>query len=181
MRMRHLLLAATLLAPPGAASASTNSASGLASATVIQPITARQTADLDFGMLASGQATAGTVALAANGASYGGGAVQICGLAGCLAPHTAGFAVTGEAGHAYVVATPAQLAISGITEDGGAAPVLMVENLSVATASRPGAGAFGQIGDDGSDSFTVGGTLSLPATLQPARYHASFAVIVSYN
>ena len=184
---------AAVIALPGAAHAGGTSASamGVASAVVIQPITVRQTADLDFGMLANGQGTPGAVTIDASGASYRGGAAQICafsgmgggmaGGGGCITPHAAGFAVSGEAGHAYSVSAPTRLAITGVADGGGPAPTLIIEGFGVVTASRPGAGAFGLIGADGTDSFLVGGTLAIPATLLPARYRASFPVIVSYD
>lgn len=194
MRARRLLRAAILamLAMPGLAHAGgvSTSAMGFATAVVIQPITVHQTADLDFGMLASGQGTPGAVTISATGASYSGGAAQICALSGmgganvggsCITPHAAGFAVSGEAGHAYSVSAPTKLTITGVADSGGPAPTLTIVGFTVTTASRPGAGTFGLIGADGTDSFVVGGTLALPATLQPARYRASFPVVVSYD
>ena len=191
MRARRLLRAAILamLAVPGLAHAGgiSTSAMGFATAVVIQPITVHQTADLDFGMLASGQGTPGAVTISATGASYSGGASQICAISGiggggsCITPHVAGFAVSGEAGHAYSVSAPTRLAIAGVADSGGPAPTLTIVGFTVTTASRPGAGTFGLIGADGTDSFLVGGTLAIPATLQPARYRASFPVVVSYD
>ena len=183
--LRAAILA--VLALPGTAQAGGTSASamGVATAVVVQPITVQQTADLDFGMLASGQGTPGAVTITASGASYSGGAAQICALGsgggGCITPHAAGFAVSGEAGHAYSVSAPTRLAIAGVADDGSPAPTLTIAGFTVTTTSRPGAGSFGLIGADGTDSFVVGGTLALPATLQPARYRASFPVIVSYD
>ena len=167
-------LAALLVLAPGAAWAHGGSASmtGVAAAMVVAPLRVEKQADLDFGTIAHAPGEVGTVWVAPGvaGASYGGGAAAV----GAGVPHPARFAVMGEAGRQYGVTVPAEVVAQG---DGGAAP-LQVDSLSVASASE--SGAIGRLDSGGSDSFTVGGRLILPAETGAAHYSAQIPVIVTY-
>lgn len=186
---RALFLAAAsvlLSAAPALAQGGSASATGAASATIVAPIAVRQIADLDFGVVAAGASQAGSVTIlpGISAARYDGSARQSCGAGGkCPAPHFASFEVSGEAGRAYTIATPASVAIGGdaLGDGVGAAPVLRVEAIGLRSASRPGAGPAGTLDPAGRDRFDLGGTLRLPATVAPARYRVSIPVIVTYS
>jgi len=166
--------------PAAHAAGTTAVAFGVAGATIVQPISVTQTADLDFGAIVGDRQQGGSVTIApdGSGAAYAGGASAVPGYAPA---HAAGFAVSGEAGRAYTISAPATLTITGEMLSGGAAPSLTIAALRVRTASRPASGPAGLLGADGRDSFAVGGTLVLPAAATPAHYRASLPVIVTYG
>lgn len=183
---RHLLMtggfACAAAATPALAAGNMASALGMASATVIAPISVTQVADLDFGTLTGGHGAAGTITVATGGgATYAGSAQAVCGATGCLTPHAARFAVRGEPGRAYVVTAPASITANGSTLAGGTAPGLVIDALTIRTDSRPAASASGILDGNGTDGFDVGGTLELTPDLVPARYRAWFPMLVSYG
>lgn len=176
-----LILAVAALALPARAPAAT--ALGQAGAEVVTPITVTPLADLDFGVIATSSLAGSVTVSAAGGASFAGGAAGLCDGSACVDPHPARFAVSGEANRSYAVATPAAITITGAPLTAGEAPPpdLVIAGLTVRAASRPGAGAGGTLDSGGADSFTVGGTLTLPGQLPPARYRAVVPVVVTYG
>ncbi len=181
-----------LLAPSPAAAAGGTSATaqGAAEATIVQPIVVRVISNLDFGMLTASRTMGGTVTVdpaatnEAGGARYGGGASPAClGGGACPQIHASHFAVHGEAARSYVVRAPANLVASGtlIGSVAGAAPDLVIETLTVRTASQPENGAAGTLDVNGQDYFSIGGTLVVPAGTSPAHYQATLPVIVTYS
>lgn len=183
MRARALLVGIGLALAAGEARADgrTASATGMAQAQVVAPLVAVREADLDFGAIFA-TAVPGTVMVTgAGGLAYGGGVQPACAPGACGNPHAARFAVNGEAGRAYLVSLPASVMATGTLADGGAAPALEVSELTVRSASRPGAGAGGQLDAAGRDRFEVGGTLHVPGGTPAASNRATVAVIVSYG
>ena len=167
--------------PASAAATATATATGSASAEVIAALVVTRTADLDFGTILASPA-AGTVTVSPAGAvGFAGGARPACGAAACGGPHAARFLVRGEPGRAYTVVAPVQVIASGQAAAPGAATPqgLLVDDLTVQTASRGGAG--GTLDSGGDDSFNLGGTLRLPAGTPPARYRAVVPVTVIYG
>jgi Domain of unknown function (DUF4402) len=165
-------------------------AEGMASATVVRPVSVRQLADLDFGVILAGSEAAGEVELApaATGAVYAGGARRGCaGLADCPRPHAASFEVTGESGRAYMITAPDSVTVTAEAAGAGsggqfAEPLpLRVNALRLRSASRPEAGPAGKLDGAGTDRFDLGGTLHVPAGSPPARYRVDVPVIVSYS
>lgn len=194
MAARPLMLAAAMgsmvAAPALAASGNAASATGMASATIVQPIAVAELADLDFGNVASdgdGAVGAGsvTVAPAITGATYTGSSRNACdtGL-DCPDPHAARFVVTGEVNRAYTITVPAELTITPrpLAHDTTTIPAaLVVDSIQVRTASRPGDGPAGLLDTAGHDYFEIGGRLQLPASLPPARYSTAIQVVVTYS
>jgi hypothetical protein len=181
MRWRAPVVAAALVLAAGAAPAhaASSHAAGFASATVVRPLRVVATADMDFGTITHLPGTSGTVTVSPGmaGAVYAGGAGAACAGADCGSAHSAGFAVTGEPQRNYTIQLPASVIASGTASDPGqVAPPLVVGNLTMRTASKDGP----RLDASGADHFEVGGTIVLPADLPPARYRASFAVIVTY-
>lgn len=183
-RRAALACALALCLTNGTAQAAGNlaTASGEATATIIAPVTVVQVSDLDFGTITGGLGQSGTVTIIAGGGTvYGGNARAVCGSSGCEAPHPARFAVTGEAGRGYVVSAPTSIQVAGTTTTGATAPTLTIDALTIRTDSRPAGDSTGTLASDGTDGFTVGGTLNLPPDAIPARYSAWFPVLVSYG
>jgi hypothetical protein len=165
---------------PMAALAAPATATGIATATVIRPLSVIAMADMDFGTITHLPGTSGSVTVApgAGGATFSGGAGTGCAGSDCAAPHAARFSVSGEPQRNYIIQLPASITANGTaSERGTSVPPLTVEGLTVRTASG---GSAPRLDASGTDRFEVGGTITLPADLPPARYRASFAVVVSY-
>ena len=177
--MRIALLLALAMAVPDA-QAATASASGTAMATVIRPLSVTAIADMDFGTITHlpGVGGTATVSPGGGGASFAGGASAVCSGSDCASAHAARFAVTGEPQRNYTIRLPGTVTATGSTIGiGGTAPPLTISALTLRT--RGGTG-MPRLDASGNDGFEVGGTITLPADLPPARYRASFAVIVTY-
>lgn len=172
------LLAVAARGQAGAAPAP--SALGRAVAVVVRSVTVRETAALEFGWLSTAARESGAVIVGPGGARYLGG-VRGLADAGAAPPHPADFRIEGEPGHAYWVAAPAAIRITGSTVAGALAAPLVVSELTVVTRSRPAAGGHGLLAADGSDRFALGGRLDVPGGLPGARYRASVPVVVSYE
>lgn len=178
------LVPASALAGSGAVATAT----GEASASVLQPLTVTRVSDLDFGAVFAARQVAGTVTVGPDSAvAYGGGAGAACVSGACARPHASRFAVTGEPDRAYTISAPARLTATG-TAPGGSAPgqpeslpPLLIESIAVRTASRPGAGANGLLDSAGNDFFDVGGRLLVPAGAPSGHYRADLPVVVSYG
>ena len=187
--MRGALLPLLLIAasPAMAASGNSSAATGMASATVIQPITVTTTADLDFGTVASDTTGLVDILPATSPALYSGGAHDACNAdSTCHATHAASFTVAGEAGRSYTITAPQSVSITPHPVAGSAAgsdllpPSLLVDAITIRTASRPDSGANGQLDGTGQDHFEIGGRLIVPAALSPARIVTQITVIVAY-
>ncbi len=178
-------VAALLAANPAtAASGQSATAQGQAEAIVIQPIVTSALSDLDFGMLTSSRTESGSITVdPANVAQYTGGASAAClGGGACPGVHASEFAVRGEATRSYLVNAPSSIVATGtLVASGGSAPDLAIETLTVRTRSKPASGASGTLDANGQDRFSIGGTLMVPAGTNPAHYHATLTVIVSYG
>ncbi len=162
-----------------AAPAAQASAPGIASATVIRPLRVQPITDMDFGTIVHEPGLTGTVMVSPGsaGASFTGGAS--CPGSDCTSAHTAHFAVSGEPQRNYAIQLPASILATGSTITAGAiAPSLTVRALTVRAKSS---NTTPSLDASGADSFEVGGTITLPADLPPARYRASFVVVVSYT
>lgn len=178
-----LSVAAAALLLPLPALAQPASATGTASAAVVAPITVRQIADLDFGVIAAGPGQAGSVTIlpGLSDARYRGGARQACSASNeCPTPHFASFEVSGEASRAYTIAAPTSVVLGG-EESGNSGLTVRVDAIALRSVSRPDAGPAGRLDPAGRDRFDLGGTLRLPAETAPARYRVSIPVIVTYS
>jgi Domain of unknown function (DUF4402) len=170
---------------PASAEGDTASASGSATATVVNSIAVRTLQGLDFGTVTASSVSAGSVVVTpgAGDAQYTGGARRAQ-VAGYSLPHAARFEVTGEAGRSYTITAATSLAASSDSPNSSAteaASVLRIDSIRLKTASRPGAGPTGQINIFGRDQFDLGGTLRVPAGAAPAHYRANLPVIMAYD
>jgi hypothetical protein len=149
-------------APPVTGSTTAN-ATGSATATVLSPIVVTHNAGaaLAFGSFTAG--SGGTVIVSPAGArSATGGAALVLGSPG----GADAFVVEGDPNRGFAVVTGA-----GTVSFGGASMAFTtLPSLTTGTLSAAGAGAF-----------TVGGTLSVPATAAAGSYAGSYSVTVNYN
>ncbi|QKG70606.1 DUF4402 domain-containing protein [Erythrobacter mangrovi] len=169
-----------MLAPPALARDGTSaSATGSASAAIVQPITVRALEDLLFGTLAIGTDASGSITVdpASGSVAFLGALRSVCGAGGCLA-HPAVFGVTGEAGRRYRIDAPAS-AIANPVE--GAGPALSVVDIQISVSSLPGNATIGLLDSNGEDRFRLGGTLQVPAGSPAGFYRADVEVVVTYD
>jgi hypothetical protein len=141
-----------------------------ANATIAKPITILSTADLDFGTIVPNGVGNGnlTVAVSTAGARSIAGNVDGALLGGT--PAAAAFGVTGRPNATYAITLPGAVAMGAMS-------------VGTFTDSAAGASTLTDPGGTGtgSDSFTVGATLTVPETQAAGNYTASFSVIVNYN
>ena len=148
-----------------------NTASGDASvgARIIAPITIKNTASMEFGnLLETGSEY--TVVLDTGGTTTGD--YRPTGLAGTI--QSAGFNVTGESGATYTITLPAS---SVILDNGETGPGNEM-TLNDFTSSKTG--DTGTL-NSGTDSFTVGASLTVNAEQNSGDYKGTFTVTVNYN
>ncbi|GAB5487575.1 MAG: hypothetical protein Pars2KO_11450 [Parasphingorhabdus sp.] len=152
------VLAASVM---GAGAAHAATASADASANILEQIQIDKTSDLGFGTIVTGT-TASTVAIAADG-SRSCGTVLVC----SGATSAAGFNVTaGTIGRTVNVSADTSVTLTNPDGD------TMTASLSPSVAT---------IVLDGTDSFSVGGTLNVDANQADGLYEGSFDVTVNYQ
>ena len=172
--MKYLLgvaSAALLLASGSAAMAAQATATVTANATVITPLTAAATKELQFGKLvmnASNSAGTLVIAAATGGRTVTGGVDLVGGTSGQAAVvHVEGDIVNGGA-NAYTVTIPTTATLSG---PGGAS--MAATSIYTNTGSRNTL--------TGVVDISIGGTLNAAANQAPGSYAGTFDVTAAYN
>lgn len=148
-----------LAAGMGATSAQAATATATARANILRQITVTRTADLNFGTIVTG-ATADTVVISAAGARTCGAALVCTGTVSAAA-----FDIVGTTGSVVTLAA------------GG--PVTLTSGANSMTATLAASGATLTL--DGTDAFTVGGTLGVGANQADGVYAGTFTVTVNYQ
>ncbi len=145
-------------------------------AKVIVPMTLAQTAPLNFGTITEISATAGTIVLPSNSTSrvFTGGFA-----ASAVAPvaTNAAYNVTGTASSTYALTLPATTTVTNTTS-------AATMDVTLMTARFNGAGAdavTSTLSTEGTDNFTLGGTLSAAGVQTAGTYTGTFDVTVDYN
>ena len=154
-------------------------ATGVAVAEIVAPLTVTAMTDLDFGGVALQAGNAGSVTLdpVSGSAGYIGVGPIACGETACV-PQPAQFEINGIAGRQYRIDLP-ESAVANPVATGSAS--LQVNALISASANLPGATSRGMLGADGKDLLKVGGTLNIPSTTTPGHYVAQITLVVSYD
>lgn len=161
--------AALAAAAPAFAQASANVSTN-GSATIFQPIAITKTADLTFGTIVRPLAGSGVVTINAST-----GARTVDPGVGQLGSgfHQATYSVTGEGGQAFNIGIPTGFVM---TRTGGS------ETLTVNLASSVASGTLSSsLGSQGTQTFGVGGTLTVANTTASGAYTGSFTVTVNYQ
>lgn len=165
--MKTIILASVIaLATASSAFANTgntSTATGTATATIVAPIvlTHPSTAALNFGRFTAG--LGGTVTVTAAGVGSVGSGVGFVPGSTTTADL---FTVAGDASRSFSVVTT-----SG-TVTSGSANLAFTTTPSAATAA---------LSTTGTGSFTVGGTLTVPATAVAGAYTGTYSATVTYN
>ncbi len=170
-----LAAAQPALAGPG----QEQSATGVAVAEIVAPLTVTAITDLDFGGVALQTGNSGSMTLdpVSGSASYIGVGPIACGEAACM-PQPAQFEINGIAGRQYRIVLP-ESAVANLVGGGGSP--LQVSAITSASANLPGGIDRGLLGGDGNDLLTVGGTLDIPSGTAPGHYAAQITLVVSYD
>lgn len=167
MKNVKLLVATAMMAIIAAPAAHAVSKNGQGSANIVAPLNFVNTAGLRFGDIAPHLTQAGTVEIETDDN-------KICGTnLTCFATSPTGaaaFDVTGYADAVYDISVPASVTLNGTGSAGG----------SNMTATLVGSKASGTL-TLGTDSFTVGGTLSVGADQTVGPYAGTFVVSISYQ
>jgi Domain of unknown function (DUF4402) len=164
-----LLLIAGMLCGQAMAGAQA-SATASANANIIVPITMSLVSNMNFGNVAVSASSGGTVVLSSGSTRTSTSGVTLPATAGTVA--AASFTVTGAPSYTYSVSLPAAALLS----DGSSHSM----TISSFTSAPSGAGV---LSSGGSQTLTVGATLSVTASQAPGAYTNSAAVpvVVNYN
>jgi hypothetical protein len=163
------LLTATLLLPGVpfrrgelVAPAEAASATAMASATVLPPLSVDKVADLSFGAF-SATAAGGTITVTPDGGQSGENVQRVGGT-----PAAARFTISGIGNRAFQVSLPAAGSIILSSRESQ----LAIENFSLEAPSAL---------SDGTADIKVGGTLKVGANQPPGTYVGRFTLIVEYE
>ncbi len=165
--MKKIILASAIAlvsaSPAFAASGNTSTATGSATATIVEPIVLTHTsgAALGFGRFTTG--TGGSVTVSAAGVGSVGGDVAF--VPGSTNSADA-FTVTGDAGRSFSISTG-----SGSVTDG-------TTSISFTTSASA---ATGTLSAGGTAGFSVGGQLTLAGTEAAGAYAGTYSATVTYN
>ena len=149
------------------------SANATASVTIINPIAISQTSDLNFGVLSVQTSVDGKCILATDGVRTALGGVNLP-SSGATAKN-ASFAVTGEANTTYAIILPSTVILNNGTHR------MEINAMSARFNGKTTDAVTSTLNASGSDSFNVGGTLSVFAAQNVGTYEGTFPVTVAYN
>jgi hypothetical protein len=148
-----------------------------AGAVLITPMTITKTADLHFGTINVLAGSGGTVTLPSSSTVR----VFSAGVSASAVnpqPTNAAFNVTGTKNETYALTLPSTITV---TETVGNTATMTISSL---TARFNGAGAdatTSTLSTNGTDNFTLGGTLTVAASQVAGIYAGTFNVTVDYN
>ncbi len=135
-------------------------------ANIVQPIQINKIADLDFGDIAAGTSSTGTVVVAANGNRTSTGGVSLINSG----THTAAnFSITGHPNASISIILPASAIINSGSNS------MLIDNFISNVGSSTVLNSLGQ------SSIDVGATLSVDVNQPYGLYTGTFDVIVAYN
>ena len=152
------------------AQATENTAAG---AEIITPITLTETSSLHFGVMSVLGATPGTCVLNTLGARSATGGVNLSATG--TAASNATYNVSGNPSTTYALTLPANITVTSGANTMTISSVLARFNAAAADA------VTSTLDGTGADSFSVGGTLTVPAAQSAGAYTGTFDVTVAYN
>jgi len=147
-----------------------------AGAKIIVPMTITQVTPLHFGTVNTLTGVAGTVLLPSNSITRVATGVATSPVA--PAATNASYTVTGTLSSTYSLTLPATTNVtSAVAESVPMTITLMTARFNGAAADA----ITSTLSTDGTDSFTLGGTLTVAASQKAGIYTGTFAVTVDYN
>jgi hypothetical protein len=151
-----------------------------AGAVLIQAMTLTQTAPLHFGSIVLTDASGGTVELPSNSTTRVFTGAGVATSAATPVATNAAYNVTGTINETYALTLPATTTVTLTTASAG----VKTMTITLMTARFNGALAdavTSTLSATGTDSFTVGGTLTVQANQVAGIYAGTFNVTVDYN
>ena len=150
-----------------------------ASADLLVAMSINQSSPLNFGSSVLTSAAGGTIELPSNSITrvYSGGVAT---SVASPAPTNAAYTVSGNANQTYAVVLPTTTKVTHTTVNVGAFEM----NITLMKARFNGAAADATVSNlsaEGTDSFTVGGTLTVLPNQVGGQYTGTFQVSVDYN
>ena len=144
---------------------------------LIVPMTLTQDAPLHFGTINVLTGEGGTVVLPSNSTTrvFKGGVAP-----SAVAPlaSNAAYHVTGTMNVTYALTLPSEIRV---TETTLSKAEMTITNLRARFLGAESDAVTSTLSEKGTDSFTVGGTLTVPNSQMPGIYTGSFNVTVDYN
>ncbi len=138
-----------------------------------------QTAPLHFGSSALTTTAGGTIVLPANSTTrtYTGGVAT---SAATPVATNAAYNVTGTMNETYAITLPTTVTVTNTQASTGVYQ-MDITLMSAYVASKSAVSSTGTLSATGTDSFTLGGTLTVKANQLGGIYDATFGVSVDYN
>lgn len=156
-----------------------------AGAVLIVPMGLSETSPLHFGTIVLTTTAGGTVVLPSNSLTRGftGGVAAAASTVNQLAViKNAAFHVTGTRNETYALTLPSTITIT--ETNGGVGATMTISALKVTFTGGEevtAVAATSLLNTDGEDDFSVGGTLTVPATPVGGVYAGTFDTSVDYN
>ena len=171
-----LMIAATIT---NISAQSGSNVSTAASADLLVAMVINQTSPLNFGSSVLTDANGGTIELPSNSITriYGGGVAT---SAASPAPTNAAYDVSGNANQTYALVLPTTTTVTHTSVSTG----VFEMNITLMKARFSGAAedaTISNLSSEGTDSFTVGGTLTVLPNQVGGQYTGTFQVSVDYN
>lgn len=151
-----------------------------AGAVLIKAMSLTQTSDLHFGSIVLVNATGGTVTLPSNSIvrTFSGGGVATS--SATPIPRNAAYNVTGTRDETYAITLPGSTTVTHTTVGAGV-NTMAITNMKARVLSAGVDVVTGTLSSTGTDSFTLGGDLTVQANQLDGIYAGTFAVTVDYN
>ncbi len=147
-----------------------------AAANIVTPIALTETSSLHFGTMAVLASSGGTCILSTQGVRTPTGGVNLS----VQAPGAtnAAYNVSGAVNTAYAITLPS---IITVTEQTLGEATMRISSILARPASAGAEQLTGTLSANGTDNFTVGGTLDVTAGQPTGQYSGTFDVTVAYN
>lgn len=144
-------------------------------AVIVTPVSLTEVAPLNFGVLAVLPTTPGTCLLGKDGKRFATGGVNLSAQA--PAATNAAYFVTGQVNTSYTLTLPTTIIVTDVVSGTS----MSVGSLRAHFLGDADAAVISTLDESGDDSFTIGGTLEVPAGQNAGSYVGSFNVTVAYN
>ena len=175
--LRHILIgvAGALCVATGAYAQNTANVSANGSVTIFRPITLTKNSDLSFGTVVRPISGSGTVTISqTDGTRTNTGSLALLTTGPNAAASRATYTVNGEGGQGFSISVPATF---DMTRSGGPSDIITVTVVPTATSGT----LSSTLGNGGTASFGVGGTITVDSTTPSGAYSGTFTTTVTYN